>query len=310
MLLLFNEAEQQDMKTVKLVHNPSAGDEEHSMEHLVQHITDAGFECRYSSTNEEEWKNLEDDVDFVAIAGGDGTVRKLVKRVLKKEKNDLPLAVLALGTANNIAKTFDIDTDTNKTVQAWKNATVKSIDIGLIDNVPEEDFFLEGMGFGIFPFLMKEMKKAKENFASPEEELRAALKKLHGILLEYEPRECSLEVDGTDHSGKFFMVEVMNIRSIGPNMMLAPQADPGDGEFEIVLVPEAHRQKFSEFLLHRIAGSNDDFHFHTLKGRNIKIRWDGTRLHVDDKMLKLEKETEIVIKIKEKALKFLRPAEV
>jgi len=194
----------------------------------------------------------------------------------------------------------------SKTVDGWKNATVKSIDIGNVENVPEENFFLEGMGFGIFPYLMQEMKGAKEKFASPEDELKAALKKLHSILLEYKPRQCHLEVDGTDHSGKFFMIEVMNIRSIGPNMMLAPQADPGDGEFEIVLVPEAHKQKFSEFLLHKLTNSEENFQFHTLKGKNIKISWDGTRIHVDDKMLKLEKETVISITVREKALKFLK----
>ena len=294
------------MNIVKLIHNPSAGDEEHTGDHLVQHITNAGFECRYSSTNEEEWKDIESDIDFIAIAGGDGTVRKVVKRILKKNLQQLPFTVLALGTANNIAKTFDIDNDTKKTVNGWKQASVKSIDIGAIENVPDENFFLEGIGFGIFPYLMKEMKKADTVFASPEEELQAALKKLHNILLEYEPRQCHLEVDGTDHSGKFFMVEVMNIRSIGPNMMLAPQADPGDGELEIVLIPEAHKQKFSEFLIHRIAGGEDNFQFHTLKGKKIQIRWSGIRLHVDDKMLKMEKEAEIKIEVREKALKFLK----
>ncbi len=294
------------MNTVKLIHNPTAGDEEHTKDHLVQHIKNAGFDCRYSSTKDEEWKDFEDDIDFIAIAGGDGTVRKVVKRLLKKNRQHLPFTVLALGTANNIAKTFDVDHETKKTVEGWKQASVQNIDIGTIENVPGETFFLEGMGFGIFPFLMKEMKSAKENFESPEEELKAALKKLHNILLEYEPRQCHLEVDGTDHSGKFFMVEVMNIRSIGPNMMLAPLADPGDGELEIVLIPEAHKQKFSEFLIHRIAGTEENFQFHTLKGKKIQIRWQGTRLHVDDKMLKLEKETEIKIEVKENALSFFK----
>ena len=295
------------IKTIKLVHNPTAGDEGHGSEILVKQLEDAGFECRYSSTKEDGWKEFEEDVDMVAVAGGDGTVRKVLKKLLKRKDTDkqLPVGVLALGTANNIAKTFDLDSETEKVIHSWKNEKIKKVDIGLVKNIPDVDFFFEGLGFGIFPFLMKEMKKAGEEFDSPEEGLKGALKKMHTILSSYEPRQCYLEIDGTDHSGKFFMVEVMNIRFIGPNMMLAPDADPGDGEFEIVLVPEAHKEKFANFILSGLMDADDAYHFHTLKGKKISIRWDGTRVHADDEMIKLEKETEVKIEVKAGALHFL-----
>lgn len=295
------------IQKVKLVHNPTAGDEEHNKETLVKQVEDAGFECRYSSTKDDGWKEMDDDIDIIAVAGGDGTVRKVLKLLLKKEnaKRLLPIGVLGLGTANNIAKTFEVDTDTAKVARSWRNGKTKKADVGLVKNIPEVDFFFEGLGFGIFPYLMKEMKNAETAYDSPQEELKGALKKLHNILMSYEPRQCHLEVDGTDHSGKFFMVEVMNIRSIGPNMVLAPLADPGDGEFEIVLVPEAHKEKFAEFILNGLIDGDDTYQFHTLKGKNINIKWDGTRVHADDKMLKLKKQTDIEIEMKQGALAFL-----
>lgn len=295
---------------VKLVHNPTAGDEAHSKEKLVEEIKAAGFDCRYSSTKTKDWKVIEEDIDLVAIAGGDGTVRKVVKQVIKqKMAKDVLLSVLALGTANNIAKTFNISNDTRQAIQAWKENRVKKVDIGLVENVPDVTFFLEGFGFGIFPYLMKTMKEKAADYSSPEEELKGALKVLHNLLLSYEPRHCQLEIDGTDHSGMFYMVEVMNIRSIGPNMVLAPLADPGDGELEVVLVPEANKEKFADFLIHKLTGGDDTYQFHTLKGKKISIRWNGTRLHADDKMLKLEKETEVCIEVKEGALQFIVPAD-
>ncbi|HVF96811.1 MAG TPA: diacylglycerol kinase family protein [Flavisolibacter sp.] len=292
---------------VKLVHNPSAGDEAHTKEALVEQIEAAGFECRYSSTKQEGWKEIDDDVEMIAVAGGDGTVRKVLKLLMKREPGEkgLPVGVLALGTANNIAKTFGVSPDTAKAVQSWKAESIKKVDVGLVKNIPEVDFFFEGLGFGVFPYLIKEMQKAGEVYASPQEELKGALKRLHHIVSSYVPRQCLLTVDDTDHSGKFFMVEVMNIRSIGPNMMLAPQADPGDGEFEIVLVPEAHKEKFAEFILNGLIDGDDTYHFHTLRGKKISISWDGTRLHADDKMLKLKKETVIEIEVRPGALAFL-----
>ena len=68
----------------------------------------------------------------------------------------------------------------------WGTAKIKNIDIGIVDNVPDVDFFLEGFGFGIFPYLMKEMKKEEKEYNSPDEELKAALKMLHKSII-YSP---------------------------------------------------------------------------------------------------------------------------
>jgi diacylglycerol kinase family enzyme len=299
------------MKKIKLVHNPTAGDEEHGKDTLIKQIEAAGFECRYSSTKKDGWKEIEDDIDIIAVAGGDGTVRKVAKILLQRKLLDkhLPISLLPLGTANNIAQTFEIDKDTEKAISAWDSSRIKKVDIGLVQNVPEVDFFLEGFGFGIFPYLMKEMQKANEEYNAPADELKGALKKMHEIVLSYEPAYCKLEMDGTDHSGKYLLVEVMNIKSVGPNMVLAPFADPGDGEFEVVMVPEAHKEKFAEFILHKLAGGDDTYQFQTLKAKTVTISWGGTHAHADDELLKLEKETKVKIEIKEGALEFLVSAE-
>jgi diacylglycerol kinase family enzyme len=296
------------MKVVKLVHNPTAGDEEHDKKELVDLIESAGFECRYSSTKKDGWKELDDDIDIIAIAGGDGTVRKVVKLVLGRKllDRDLWLGVLPLGTANNIGKTlYGQVFSTQKIVKAWEKEKIKKLDIGRIGHVQDADFFLEGFGYGIFPYLMQEMKKAEEEYPSPEEELRGALKKMHQIVQTYEPHYCRLEVDGTDHSGKFLLAEVMNIQSIGPNIVLSPMADPGDGEMEVVLVPEAHKEKFTAYIEHRLSGGEDPYHFHTLKGKAINITWEGTHVHVDDELLKIEKEEPVQIAVKQGMLDFL-----
>ena len=65
------------MKLSTLIHNPGAGAEKYSKEQLVSRIESLGFECRYSSTKKKGWKEVESDTDFVIIAGGDGTVRKV-----------------------------------------------------------------------------------------------------------------------------------------------------------------------------------------------------------------------------------------
>jgi diacylglycerol kinase family enzyme len=99
----------------------------------------------------------------------------------------------------------------------------------------------------------------------------------------------------------------MNTQSIGPNLHLAPFADPGDGMFEIVVIPEADKEKFGNFVQDRIKGSEVAYDYSTLRGKEVLISWDGTHVHVDDEVLKIPKETKVKIEMKEGLLEFLVP---
>ena len=298
------------MQHVTIIHNPGSGDENFTKKELIDLVEKEGYSCRYSSTKEDDWKKMEDDTNLLIVAGGDGTVRKVASLKLERKLKDkvLPVLLLPLGTANNIAKTLGVRDMTPKEILGQvQKSTLKCFDIGRVYNVADHDFFMESFGFGIFPFLMKKMKKREDHEKpdSAEEELQMALEMLYNIILEYEPRECHLTVDGTDHSGKFLLAEIMNIKSIGPNLELAPLADPTDGEFEIVLVPETQKSKFTAFVKDMMEGRETSYTFHTLKGNNIKIQWKGTHVHVDDKIIKIEEKQPVEVEVKRGVLEFL-----
>lgn len=290
------------MKRAKLLHNPIAGDEGYSKKELLALLKDNGFDCTYASTKEKDWKELESDLDFLIVAGGDGTVRKVTKELLNRSvlEKTLPIGLLPLGTANNIAKTLNLTGSVEEIVQTWKKPMLKRFDVGRVGGVPESNFFLESFGYGIFPYLMQETSKMDK-----KADVQTALEMLHRIILSYEPRTCQLRVDDTDHSGKFLLVEVMNTRSIGPNLVLSPLADPGDGEFEVVMVPEKHKEKFAAYVLGKIQGLEETYQFHTLKAKEVILSWEGTHVHVDDKIVSLEKGAPVEIEMKESVLEFL-----
>ncbi len=299
------------MKVVKLLHNPGAGDEDHSKDELISMLEAYGFECRYSSTKKKNiCKDIEHDVDMLVVAGGDGTVRNVVEDLVDRkmlEKN-WPIALLPLGTANNIAKTLGIQGNTEEIIRSWQKDKMKKYDVGRLYNVPDSKFFLESFGYGVFPYLMQEMKKTgREKVDAPEEKIKAALELLHGIILTYEGQYCELEIDGVDHSGNYLLVEIMNTQSIGPNLLLAPQADPGDGHLEVALVPEHDRQKLAAYVFHKINGREEEYDLYCITGKNIRISWEGTHVHVDDEVVKLKKSAEIKIELREGLLEFLVP---
>lgn len=297
-----------NMRKTTLLHNPTAGDNDFSRKELVKLIKQEDFDCAYASVKEEGWDVFEEDTDFLIIAGGDGTVRRVAKALMKRKRLDkqYPLALLPHGTANNIATALDIRGEASEIVPHWHRYHLKSFDIGKVHGLAEDLFFLEGFGYGIFPRLMKVMDKNQAaDTGTVDEKLKAARTVLYDIVQNYEPRHCKIIADGVEHSGEYLMVEVMNIRSIGPNLVLAADADPGDGMLDVVMVPESNRKKLESFLLSRMNEEDREFSFTTIRAKKVQIVWEGKDMHADDERLKVEKPVEISIEILPDMLQFM-----
>lgn len=292
------------MKIAQLLHNPNAGNGEHKAEELIRLIGSAGFICRYASVKKKNW-NIDPEADLLVIAGGDGTVRKVLSVLVNRRMLDkrYPIGILPLGTANNIGKAFRLDGDLASVVTSWKDPQLRPVDIGRISGLKSQEFFIEGLGFGVFPGLMLDMKKAGEGTA--EEQLQRALRRMLRIAERYRARYCRLEIDGADHSGRFLLAEIMNIPSIGPNLYFNPAGDPGDGAFEIVLVPEEEREQLIAYLEARIGGNEEPFGFHRFTGSDIRISWDSRYVHIDDVLLKRSRPVDVRVALQPALFGFL-----
>jgi diacylglycerol kinase (ATP) len=295
------------MKRAHLLHNPGAGEKDFSKTELLKLIQKEGFDCSYASLKKKGWEQFPEDADFIIIAGGDGTIRLTAKALLKRTLLDrkYPFALLPHGTANNIAGTLNVSGKVSDIIHAWHKSVPGKFDVGRVTGLKETEFFLEAFGFGIFPVLMQEMERIEDHEGSREDKINIARAVLYDIVLGYEACTCKIVADGVDHTGKYIMVEVMNIKSIGPNLELSETSDPGDGEFEIVLIPEDHQKKFEEFLLNRIQGKEDTYSFTTLKAKNIQVFWQGKDLHVDDEIVKIDQSAEINISVQPGLMEFL-----
>ena len=294
------------MKIINLFHNPTAGNENHDKEELISLMEKNGFECQYSSMK-KDWKDIDEKVDFIVAAGGDGTIRKITKQLLDRKLSEKtwPIALLPLGTANNIAQTLDIEGSTEEIIQSWHHTHVKAFDVGRICGLSGTDFFLESLGYGMFPYLIKKMKKVETT--TPDLEIKTALEILYDIIFSYEPKQCHLTIDGVDHSGKFLMTEIMNTKLIGPNLFLSPHGDPGDGEFEVITIPEKDKEKLADYISDKLKGIESPYTFQQFKAKQITISWEGTHMHVDDEIIKIDKGVEIEIEMRKGLLEFMVP---
>src|SRR4051812_27222562 len=89
---------------ILLIHNPKAGDRKHSKKQLMASLTRCGHQAFYQSTKEHGWKKaFKKPVDLDVAAGGDGTAHKTAWQIIE---TGIPLAIVPLGTANNLARSL------------------------------------------------------------------------------------------------------------------------------------------------------------------------------------------------------------
>ncbi|HTF81621.1 MAG TPA: diacylglycerol kinase family protein [Cytophagales bacterium] len=299
--------EKKTLKYAALVHNPTAGKEKETKEDLIAMIQSYGFECDYYSSKEDEYKKLDPKYDFIIVAGGDGTIRKMVKIMSDQKKlREIPLAILPLGTANNISKTLGIKGKIDQIIQNWHHATLKKLDLGIVTSDPVNSIIIEGMGFGMFPSLIKEMKKRNnEKELSPEKQIQLAQSIFFDMVASYEPKFARIDIGETVLSGKFYMVEIMNMRSVGPHLFMAPYAEPGDGELEVVLVPASQKDKLQAFAQSKVDKTEEVFFFDILKAKKINITWHTDYIHVDDELIEVNGTFEAAIELKAQHIQVL-----
>jgi diacylglycerol kinase family enzyme len=297
------------MKTALLLHNPSSGKTPLTKEQLVALVNSKGFDCVYASIKDKGWDEINKPVDFIIVAGGDGTIRKVARKLLRKKDphKQLPIGLLPMGTANNIATTFEQLNDPATLLESFHHSKLRPFDVGKAICTEDNMFFLEAFGFGIFPNLMNNMHDEQKKFERIEEEINYARKMALKTIDAYKPRECSIKIDGADHSGEFLLVEVMNTPLIGPNLGINPLGNTSDGTFEIILVSEAEKEKLKEYIEGKIAERTSLPTFSTLKGKNIEIKWKGARAHVDDELIKPGKWQPVSIELHNELFQFLVP---
>ncbi len=226
----------------------------------------------------------------------------LTKKGLKKSA---PIAILPLGTANNIVKALNITGSVEDIISSWKKAKLKKYDLGIISGLDNADFFLEAVGFGLFPYLLKTLEKKENGSDTPDAEKKKALHLLHECIYSYKPRSCKLKIDGKDYSGEYLMIEVMNTNSLGPNLNLSPAAEIADGFLDVVLINKKNQELLASYILKKVKRETESFPVLSLKAKEVIITWNDNYAHADDQLIKLHPAEKIKIKIKKQKLKFL-----
>jgi diacylglycerol kinase (ATP) len=269
-----------------LFHNPKAGDGRVSKRDLLAACRLAGLSATYCSTKEDDVeKHLLRSTDLIIVAGGDGTVSQIV---CKLPDCDIPVAIVPLGNANNIARSLGISGSPQELAETWTLGHTQALDIGEVVGRWGRRKFVEAVGLGALAYAVKNGSKRKKKGADNLRQGRDALRK---ALQHAEPFELSLSIDKQKLEGSVLAVEVTSLPYAGPGLPLAPTAKPADALFDVVCV----RPTDLEALLPWIeTPQRSPIPLQIERGRDISFDWQDILLRIDDDTFKAGDHPEVV----------------
>jgi diacylglycerol kinase (ATP) len=273
---------------VALVHNVTAGDREYESEDLAGLLRDARHDVtEFGKKKPDVARAISSRPDLLAVAGGDGTVAKVA---IALRDSQLPLFVLPTGTSNNIARSLGIAGSVPEMIGRLSSARPVRLDIGHVSAAWGETAFVEAAGVGFVAAMLRGGRSVRarvnrfvRTVGRPmDKRLRGATRGVARLIRKHAPRYHDVRADGEDLSGEYLAVEVMNIREIGPRLLLAPHAEPGDGLLDLVLVRPEDRDELVEYFA-SLGTSRELPPVTARQVRRAEISWPAADGHVDDK---------------------------
>jgi diacylglycerol kinase family enzyme len=273
---------------VTLFHNPGAGKKGHGKDEILAALELADHKARYVSTKSDNFlSEIEKaDADFIVAAGGDGTVAEIIARLGNRK---LPIGILPLGTANNIARSLAIAGEPQILVETWNLKRTRRLDIGRIDGPDGIAHFVEAVGIGIVPqMLLKARRLRKEKGALNLQKGRELLRAITG---EAKPLDLDIMIDGKKLDGEWLGAEVLNIPYTGPGLPLAPKADMTDGMLDLICFAKSDSGKLAGWLEKPAEAPPPGI---TRRGRMVSFTFRNAPWRVDDEAFKASNTAQTV----------------
>ncbi len=209
--------------------------------------------------------------DAVIVGGGDGTLNALADVLAG---SGVPLGVLPLGTANDLARTLDLPPDPVAACGVVADGWTMAVDLGVAtwaDGTRKHYFNVASLGAGVD--VAKAMRRRRDRNARWG--VLSYPMAMAETAWDCRPFHATVVVDGHRERVRAYQVSVGNGARFGGGMRIAPDAAIDDGILDVTILK--HRPRW-RVLLHLPAlrrGRHDvwDGVLH-LRGRHVEVRPD------------------------------------
>lgn len=173
-------------------------------------------------------------VDFVVLGGGDGTLSSAAPALIE---TGLPLGILPLGTANDLARTLGIPLDLAGAAQVIVEGKLRRIDLGEVNGTPFFNVASMGLSVGMTRELTHDVKQRWGRAGYAVATFRA--------LWHMRPFSAAIRSGTEVHKVRTLQISVGNGRYYGGGMAVEEGAEIDDGCLNLYSMEFAHLWKLA-----------------------------------------------------------------
>lgn len=254
------------LKTALLLVNPHARQAQKNFPQVLTELKACGFEMIQESPKHPDdftatIQRYQNQVDVVIVGGGDGTLNLAIAGLVE---TGLPLGILPLGTANDLARTLAIPTDVTAACQVIAAGYSQAIDIGSVNGHYFFNVASMGLSVKITRKLTKQTKQRWGVFAYAVATLKAVFAS--------RPFYALINADGQQQRVKTLQIAVGNGKYYGGGMSIVHDATIDDQRLDLYSLEIKHWWQVLFVLLSLKTGRHrEELGVRTLQGSEFEV---------------------------------------
>jgi YegS/Rv2252/BmrU family lipid kinase len=202
------------------------------------------------------------NIDLVIVGGGDGTLNAMVDVLVETQ---LPLGIIPLGTANDLARTLGIPNSIAEACRIIAEGNLKYIDLGWVNN----KYFFNVASLGLSVKITQKLNKGLKRRLGILAYAWTALQ----VLSKTRPFTAMIGIDGQNIKVKTLQIAIGNGRYYGGGMPIAHDAQIDDQRLDLYSLEIEHWWQIFPLLWTLPRGQQGLLSWvRTLNGKEIQIQ--------------------------------------
>jgi diacylglycerol kinase (ATP) len=215
------------------------------------HSLDLRFDYRFTEAPNHATalarEAVEQGYETVVAVGGDGTVNEVVNGLMSPGTTQAgaTLGVVITGRGSDLARTIGVPSDFREACTRLSGERTMTVDLGLVQFYREGESsqrYFVNVGGGGFDGEVAERANRAPNFMGGT---IPYLSSLVTTLISYRNKDIELVLDDQEPMSMVVnSVVVANCQYFGGGMRVAPEADPSDGLFDVIVIGDFDKIEF------------------------------------------------------------------
>lgn len=227
------------MKKIKLIYNSGAGQSKfkYFLDPIIEKFMDNDIEVSiFRAANNTNLYEFLKDVDkdgysAIVVAGGDGTVNRVVN-VMMKNNIKTPLGVIPAGTSNDFARHLKMPQNFSECIDKLLTFNVQPVDVGKVN----DKYFVNICSAGLFTNVSQKVDPNLKNSLGMLSYFITAVNQM----VKFKPFEVKIETENDIYIEKVKVMLVFNGSSVGGIDAFCDNSSVQDGLLDMLIIKDCN----------------------------------------------------------------------